>query len=139
MTTTTLYDEVVSLIASAEGIDDTARTGLISEIKREGLTPAMQERIMALFHAEAERLGREADQAEALMTEVIRVKTTADSDTEPASTSLVAEFALAAEAIADELEDACATESRGVDTAVGNALKKRDDDAADAIRQSLKL
>ena len=139
MNTATLYDEIIQLISVAESIDETTRKSMIEEVKRDGLSPAMQERIMALFAAELDGRAAEIAQAEGIIERAREVGSNADSHTLLESQAVTAAFGRETEDITDNLEATCGKESKSVDGAIGSAINKRDETAADKVRQSLKL
>lgn len=137
MNSTNLYDEVIALIDAAQTADEATKASMIREIEAHGMSPVMQERVTALFRAEAQKLGIEVDTAEATLAKVIQVKNGEESTIEPLRSGVETDFAKSSAALADETEVLCAREARTVDAAVGTALKERDDSAADSIRKSL--
>lgn len=139
MKTTTLYDEVISLIENANSIDSDTRLSMIQEIQTEGISPEMQERIMSLFRSESGDLGAAIAQAQGVIEKTIQLKGESDAATLPDSQAVEAAFSGAVTTVANELETVCAREAKTIDTAVGTALEQRDSDAADAVRQSLKI
>jgi len=139
MKTTSLYDEIITLIGTADSIDVDARLSMIQEIRTEGITPAMQERIMALFNTEFEGLGAGIDRAQSIIEKAMVIRGESDAATLPESKNVQAEFSGAADAVTNYLEIACSREAKTVYAAVGTAITKRDDDAADVVRQSLKM
>ena len=139
MKTTNLYDEVVNLIGNANSIDMDTRLSMIQEIRTEGMSPAMQERIMELFRTESGDLGAAIEQAQGVIEKTIQLKGESDAATLSDSLAIEAAFSGAVTTVANELESVCAREAKTVDAAVGSALEQRDSDAADAVRQSLKI
>ncbi|MBP9850775.1 MAG: hypothetical protein KBC47_03725 [Candidatus Peribacteraceae bacterium] len=139
MQTTNLYDEVIDLIGAAQGINDQTRQSMIKEIRTEGISPEMQERIMELFSTELGDRDVKIKQGQGVIEKIMQVRAQSDAATLPESQGVQSDFSRATEAVTNELETVCAREARTVDSAVGNALQERDSDAADAVRQSLKI
>ncbi len=139
MKTTSLYDEVIRLIGATQNIDDATKASMIAEIQKDGISPSLQQKLVTIFQAEVENLGKEIDSAQNTLAGVIQVKANDESVIAPILANVTGEFAESSERLASETDSACLKEEKSIETAVGDALKKRDDSAADDVRKSLKL
>lgn len=112
---------------------------MIAELQTGTISPEMADKLASLFTTEHETNDSQMKAAQSLLAQLTQVRTHSDAATLPDSQAVETAFSGAVTTVTNELETVCAREAKTVDTAVGNALQERDADAANAVRQSLKL
>jgi dissimilatory sulfite reductase (desulfoviridin) alpha/beta subunit len=136
-TETTLFDQILTLIDFAETIDDDVKTTWKNEIEAHGLSPEMQENVMKLFEAEANRLGTEIDETQSMMSTIATIAERVDSENQSNYAQLAREVEEDTTIIENEFADICRNEVKEAEGIEMNAKAQSDQSEADAIRAML--
>lgn len=134
---TTLFDQILTLIQLAESIDDATKSAWKTEIETNGLSPEMQDNIMKLFQAEADRLGTEIEDAQSMMATVRTIADQEDTLNGSAYAKLQHEVEEDTTAIETEFTDLCRQEVKAVEGIEEGVKAESDQSEADAIRAML--